>query len=258
MKVRRVLPRFAAVAAGLIVSAALTFSGAVPAQAQLSVAQSQVVSSVPAAYTPNIDGGVVYALAQAGSWIVAGGSFTSATPHGSSTAVPNQGIVAFDQGTGALDAGFAPTLDGQVDSVLPGPTANTVYVGGAFSTVNGVKSKGLTLLNLSNGSIVSGFKPPAMNGVVEAMRMSGGRLYITGTFTTLGGVTHDGLATVNPTTGALDPYMDIQLTGHHNYNGRARTARLADEQWTSARTARGPSSSAISRTPTGTCMTRSS
>ena len=183
------------------------------------MAQSQVVSSVPAAYTPNIDGGVVYALAQAGSWIVAGGSFTSATQHGSSTAVPNHGIVAFDQGTGALDAGFAPTLDGQVDAVLPGPAANTVYVGGAFSTVNGVKSKGLTLLNLSNGSIVSGFKPPAMNGVVEAMRMSGGRLYITGTFTTVGGVTHDGLATVNPTTGALDPYMDIQLTGHHNYNG---------------------------------------
>jgi hypothetical protein len=163
------------------------------ARAQLTVQQNQVVSSVPASYTPNIDGGVVFAIAQVGSWIVAGGDFTSSTPHGSSTAVPDNGLVAFDQSTGALDTGFAPTLDGQVDSVIPGPTPGTVYVGGQFGTVDGVKSKGITLLNLSDGSIVSGFKPPAMNGIVEAMRLSGGRLYITGTFTLTGSVTHDGL-----------------------------------------------------------------
>jgi hypothetical protein len=110
-------------------------------------------------------------------------------------------------------------LNGQVDAVLPGPAAGTVYVSGAFTTVNGVKSRGITLLNLSNGSIVSGFTPPVLNGIVEAMRSSGGRLYITGTFTTAGSVTHDGLATLNAATGALDPFMDVQLTGHHSYNG---------------------------------------
>jgi hypothetical protein len=199
--------------------AAVGLSAAPRASAQLSVQQNQVVSSVPASFTPNIDGGIVYAMAQVGSWIVAGGSFTSATAHGSSTATPNNGIVAFDQGTGALDTGFSPTLDGPVASVIPGPTPGTVYVGGQFSTVDGVKSKGITLLNLSDGSIVSGFKPPALNGIVESMRLSGGRLYITGTFTLTGAVTHDGLATLNPTTGALDPFMNIQLTGHHNYNG---------------------------------------
>ena len=58
--------------------------------------------------------------------------------------------------------------------MLPGPTADTVYVGGAFDTVNGVKSKGLTLLDLSTGSIVAGFKPPVLNGVVQVLRRSGG------------------------------------------------------------------------------------
>ena len=197
----------------------VAFGTAPVAEAQLSVAQSTVASAVPAGYTPNIDGGVVYALAQVGSWIVAGGSFTSATPHGSSTAVPNKGLVAFDQSTGALDTAFAPTFDGQVNAVLPGPTANTVYVGGAFATVNGVKSKGLTLLDLGTGAIVSGFKPPVLNGTVQVLRLSGGRLYLGGSFTLAGGVTHDGLATVNPTTGALDPFVNVQLTGHHNYNG---------------------------------------
>jgi hypothetical protein len=202
--------------------AVLTVAGltlAPPAHAQLSVQQGQVVSSVPANYTPNIDGGIVYGIAQAGTWIVAGGTFTSATARGSSTAVPDNGLVAFDQGTGALDTTFAPTSDGPIDAVIPGPTAGTVYVGGQFGTVNGVKSKGVTLLNLSDGSIVTGFKPPVLNGIVEAMRLSGGRLYLAGTFTTAGGVTHDGLVTLNSATGALDPFMNIQLTGHHNYNG---------------------------------------
>ncbi len=218
--IRRNFLRFPAALA--LVCAVLTvvgLAGAPQAKAGLSVQQNQVVSSVPAAYTPNLDGGVAFAIAQVGSWIVAGGTFTSATPHGSSTAVPDNGLVAFDQSTGALDTGFAPTLDGPVASVLPGPTAGTVYVGGQFNTVNGVKSKGVTLLNLSNGSIVSGFQPPVLNGIVESMRLAGGRLYLAGTFTLTGAVTHDGLATLNPTTGALDPYMNIQLTGHHNYNG---------------------------------------
>ena len=94
-----------------------------------------------------------------------------------------------------------------------------MYVGGSFSTVNGVKSKGITLLNLSNGSIVTGFKPAVLNGAVQSARLSAGRLFVTGAFTTVGGVAHGGLATLNPTTGALDPYMNIQLTGHHNYSG---------------------------------------
>ena len=211
-----------ALALALLIGTAVTATGlmgATAARAQQSVAQNQVVSSVPASFTPNIDGGIVFSITQVGSWMVAGGSFTSATQHGSSTATPNTGIVAFDQSTGALDTGFAPTLNGPVSVVIAGPTPNTVYVGGQFSTVNGVKSKGITLLNLSNGSIVSGFVPPVLNGIVESMRLSGGRLYITGTFTLTGNVTHDGLATLNPTTGALDPFMNIQLTGHHNYNG---------------------------------------
>src|ERR1039457_1995529 len=223
MSIRHFSVRVAlALALALLIGTAVTATGlmgATAARAQQSVAQNQVVSSVPASFTPNIDGGVVFSITQVGSWMVAGGSFTRASQHGSSTATPNTGIVAFDQSTGALDTGFAPTLNGPVSVVIAVPTPNTVYVGGQFSTVNGVKSKGITLLNLSNGSIVSGFVPPVLNGIVESMRLSGGRLYITGTFTLTGNVTHDGLATLNPTTGALDPFMNIQLTGHHNYNG---------------------------------------
>jgi hypothetical protein len=199
--------------------AAAAIIGAAPAQAQLTTQQSQVPSAVPANFTPNLDGGVNYAMAQVGTTIVAGGPFTTATQHGSSTAMAVTGIAAFSQSTGALNTAFRPSLNGPVFAVLPGPAAGTVYVGGQFSTVNGVKSKGITLLNLSNGSIVTGFKPPVLNGIVYSMRMSGGHLFLTGTFTLAGAATRDGLATLNPTTGALDSYLTVALTGHHNFNG---------------------------------------
>ncbi|MBO0863530.1 MAG: PKD domain-containing protein [Mycobacterium sp.] len=99
-------------------------------------------------------------------------------------------------------------------------------MGGRFGNVNGVKSKGVTLLNTQTGAIVGGFKPPSMNGVVQSLALSGNRLFLGGSFSTLGGVAHAGLGTVNATTGALDPYMNVQLAGHHNYNGSGANGRL--------------------------------
>ena len=209
-----------------ILAAAITAAGLVgvttvpSAIAQPGVAHTQLPSAVPSTITPKIDGGTVYGIAQTGSWIVAGGSFTSATPTNTKTAVANTGLVAFDQTSGALDPSFKPTLNGVVNAVIAGPTANTVYVGGAFTTVNGVADRGIVLLNLSNGSIVSGFTAPAMDGVVNSMRLSNGRLYLVGSFTTISKVAHGGIATLNAATGALDPFVNVQLTGHHNYNGQ--------------------------------------
>ncbi len=177
------------------------------------------VSAVPAAYTPNVTNGVVYAITGVGTSIVVGGSFTGVQNHGSSTTLTRNRLVAFNAGTGAVSTTFAPNLDGTVEAVYPGPTANTVYVGGAFNNVNGVKSKGITLLNTTNGSIVTGFKPPVVNGVVYGIARVGNRVLLAGTFTQAGSVAHGGLASLNASTGALDPFMSVQVAGHHNYDG---------------------------------------
>lgn len=206
-------------AALLISAGGVSLAAAEPAAAQLAVAQSQVVSGVPASSTPNIDGGTVFALAQVGSTIVAGGSFTSATPAGSSTALARTGIVAFDQASGSVSTAFAPQLNGTVQALLPGPVANTVYVGGTFSTVGGVASKSLALLDLTTGALITTFRTPVLNGVVYGLRVANGQLFVTGSFTTAGGAVRDGLMTLNPTSGALTAYSTVALTGHHNYNG---------------------------------------
>ena len=199
-------------------------AGLDPAHAQDGHAQSQVVSAVPATYTPDVNDGTTYAINQVGTRMIIGGTFTNESNHGSTAVVSQPYLFAFDSATGVLDTGFRPVLDGIVNSIEPGPIANTVYVAGAFSTVNGVKDKSIVLLSTVTGAVVSPFKAPPNNGLGNAIRYVGGRLIVGGTFTTVAGATHDGLVSLNPTTGALDPFMNVQLTGHHNYNGSGASA----------------------------------
>ena len=184
--------------------------------------QLSIVSATPGTNTPSIADGAVKSLVQIGNRIVAGGTFTTVNnPSGGTTS--RSRVLAFDATTGAIDQGFAPTVDDEVDALLPGPTADTVYVAGAFTNVNGRRSKSLALLNLSDGSTVTSFVVPAMDGLVTDLAMAGGRLYLGGTFVHLNATTHAGLATLDPTTGAIDGYANQQFAGHHNYpqNGRA-------------------------------------
>ncbi len=193
-------------------------------------AQASIVSTVPASTSPNINDGATNSLTQVGSRIIAGGSFTSVSPAGvtdGSQAAARTDVLAFDATSGVLDAGFHPVLDGTVYAVTPGPTPDTVYLGGAFSTVNGVAAKSIALVSTVTGAIVPGFTAPKMNGIVYTARLSLGRLYLGGSFTVVGGVSHEGLVTLTPATGAVDPFMAVQLTGHHNYTGKPGQANGA-------------------------------
>jgi hypothetical protein len=205
----------AVIAAGL----GLAVLPTLPASAA-GTAQDHLVNTVPATITPSVNDGTVLAMTQVGSRIIAGGTFSQATSPGSSTAVTRTDILAFDTSTGAIDSAFAPTLDGQVQDLTPGPTPDTVYAAGFFNNVNGAKAKSIALLSTVTGKMVTGFKPAAVNGAGYGVRLSGGKVYLGGSFTSVGGATHDGLASLNPTTGALDPSMNVQLTGHHNYTGQ--------------------------------------
>ncbi len=214
----RVLAVVAATAVSATAVTAVSLSLLVDTAAAISAPQSGLVSAIPLAGTPNIGTGVVNAFVQVGGKVFVGGNFTSATPAGSTTAVTRTHLLAVDASTGALDTAFAPVLDGMVNALLPGPTANTVYVGGAFNNVNGAKDKGVALLDVNTGQLVPGFKFPPMNGVVNDMALTGGRLFLAGTFTTLSAVPRQGLGAIDPTTGALDSgYLTIAVAGHHNY-----------------------------------------
>jgi hypothetical protein len=197
---------------------ASTFAAWPTAAHAVGVQQPTLVNAVPQAATPDINNGVVYAIAQVGTQMIVGGTFTSASPHATpGTTYTHNYILSFNATTGAIDnTGFLPTLNGQVNAIIPGPAANEVYVGGSFSTVNGVTTH-VALLSTTTGAIVSGWKAPATNGIVQTLALAGGRLFVGGLFTTAGGISHGGLIALNPTTGALTTYVSLAFTGHHNY-----------------------------------------
>ena len=220
-----------------VVGALLAFGQ--PASAGLQ--QDRVVTAVPSAWTPQVQNGRVLTFAQVGNTMVAGGNFTTIKQGPTTSSRTN--IMAFNATTGAVNNAFNPQLNGVVNSLLPGPTAGTVYVGGAFSTLNGNAVPRVILLNVSDGSRVNSFAPPAIaNGVVNDLERVGNRLYIGGTFTKVKALAHAGIASLDATTGLLDPYVNLQVSGHHNWAGSgakagvgvAKMAVSPDGRWIAA------------------------
>ncbi|WP_242623924.1 malectin domain-containing carbohydrate-binding protein [Micromonospora kangleipakensis] len=176
-----------------------------------------VVSSVPAKNTPNIVDGTVFAIHDAGSKVIAGGSFTQVRNQDSTTDLPRKYLLAFDD-AGTVDTAFAPVLDGDVSAIIAGPTAGTVYIAGDFNTVNGQNRRKVALLNVADGSLVTTFKGPGFNGLVNDIQKVGDRLLVAGVFTIAGtGVNRGGLASLNASTGAVDSYLTTNLTENHNW-----------------------------------------
>ncbi len=220
------------VTAGAIMATLVSASLVVPAlsasAASPPVSDGGVyASTVPAKFTPNIADGAVKALAQVGNLMVVGGTFTHVTPTagaGAGTNVTRNYLFAFNASTGALSTSFAPVVNGEVDAIQATADGTGVYVGGAFTSAGGVSTR-LAEFNLSTGARVTTFSP-SLNGQINAMALAGSRLFVAGTFTTVKGVTHDGLTSINPSTGALDPYLSVNLTGNHNC-GRVAGAACA-------------------------------
>lgn len=208
---------FAASAAALVLTLPLAVAayGAGPSDG--------VPNQVPLTSWPKIGGAkvggknvAVEALTQVGNTIVAGGNFT--TVGGASRPY----IAAFDATTGAVKSSFSPTLDGEVLALAPGLDGQSVYVGGRFKKANGVNAKSLTLLRLSDGKTVPGFKVPVVsgvqtNGIIQEIKTDPTRaeLYVGGTFTKIGGQARGGLASLNPSTGTVDGSLIVTLAGHH-------------------------------------------
>ena len=186
------------------------------------LSQSTLVGTVPGTNTPNIADGTVYAITEVGNEMIVGGSFTSVTAPGTTTnPVTRNYLFGFDATTGAISTTFVPQLNaGPVEGLAPGPQPNTVYVAGSFTTVNGTTSRDVALINTQTGQLVPGWAPSAVNGAGWTVKLSGGRLYLGGNFTTVGGAAHAGLVTLDPNTGQVQPYMQVQVAGHHNYTGQ--------------------------------------
>ncbi|MFC0532212.1 PKD domain containing protein [Phytohabitans kaempferiae] len=192
--------------------AVATLAGVVPAVAQ--VAQPTVVSADPVDWTPHVLDGTVHAIAVVGDTVVVGGTF-SAVASVDGLRYRRDYLLAFSAVDGRLHR-FAPRLDGPVYALAAGPDG-TVYVGGAFRTVNGVAQRGLARLSVESGARVTGFTASINWGDVRTLATHGQWLYAGGTFSAVNRVPRIALARLNAGSGAVDSGFDaaITTTGDH-------------------------------------------
>ncbi|MGW3769254.1 PKD domain-containing protein [Actinomadura verrucosospora] len=183
-------------------------------------AHGKVVNADPANYTPNVLDGEVKSIIKIGGKIYVGGSFTQVKEPGANkpTLVRNR-LFAFDAATGAIDPDFAPSLDkGEASALLPAPDGQSIYVGGSFGQINGVRHFVLARINAQTGAPIASFDPQ-FDAKVRDLRLAGGRLYAGGTFATVGGVARPALAALDPQTGARDDFLNLDVTGTQTGDG---------------------------------------
>ena len=170
----------------------------------VNATQAGIVSANPADFTPFIQDGQVLAVTQVGNRLIVGGTFTKVKNwQGGQPVLTRNKLLAFNATTGAVDPTFAPTVNGDVLSLVAAPDGTSVFVGGKFSTVNGVAAASIVKLDAASGQTVAGFKA-GTNGWVQDMKVSGSRLFLSGTFSTLKAVARTGFGAVNVTSGGLD------------------------------------------------------
>jgi hypothetical protein len=176
--------------------------------------------------------GIVWAMARAGSNIVAGGDFGTIRPPGAPVGDSRQqvrnGVASFDTATGEPTP-FRPVISGtpfsaasnpspgecdaagtgtfvckEVLRVKVSPDGGTVYLGGDFDHAQGLVRQKLAAYDLHSGALSN--LSATINSRVRAIAVSDTTVYIGGDFTTVNGQPRTRLAAFNRSTGALLPW----------------------------------------------------
>ncbi len=146
----------------------------------------------------------VDALVQAGDTVFAGGLFGAITDPGrEQTPTRRWNLASFDATSGELTT-FAPVLDGRVHALEA--TASSLYVGGDFTSVDGVARHALVKLDLATGAVDTSFDAAFPGGRVNDLQWVGGRLLV-------GGTAAKKLIALDPETGADTGYLDLGIRG---------------------------------------------
>jgi PKD repeat protein len=197
----RLRPLALATAAAVMASA---FVGIQPAVADTVPVEPTTPATVSADALPTVQiDGVVWTQEVVGNVVFVGGSFTTAQPAGAAPGVgtvPRSNLLAYDIRTGELITSFAPVLNGQVKAIEASPDGSRIYIGGAFTTVNGVNKYRIAALNPTTGQVITSFTA-GTNAQVNAIVATASTVYVGGTFGSIGKGARTRVAAVNASNG---------------------------------------------------------
>ncbi len=137
----------------------------------------------------------------------AAGDFTHARNSQNGTMVRYSNLMEIHTSTGALNTRWpSHSFNGTIYAAAVDVAADTLYVGGNFTTVDGsaTGAKHVAAFDMSTGARKTGFDVSADNSV-RALVFDGrtNLLYLGGRFTAVQGIARTRLAAVNPITGTL-------------------------------------------------------
>lgn len=211
--------RTASLAAVVVIAAVLA-----PVGTAQGVSHDSVVSADPADFTPNVESDsssstvTVLALESAGDTIYAGGSFRRVTDADGSTSYQRDNLMAFSARNGELRT-FAPDLNGKVWAIER--YRGAVFVGGEFTSANGVPRPGLVKLDARTGEVRTRFRPRFTGGDVTELQMVGRHLIVGGAFP-------GKLRALSPRTGVDTEFIRVDVTGRTADNsGPTKVYRFA-------------------------------
>ena len=149
----------------LIASIACLGAALVAAPTEAQPAHHRLHPSAVPASTPNILDGRTYAIAEVGTKVFVGGTFTTAQNPGTSAVISTPYILfKYDRLTGQSTPPSRPQLDAQVNAIVPSPDGSALYLGGAFKKARTTNVRNVIKIDTSTGALITAFKNPSPNG----------------------------------------------------------------------------------------------
>ena len=178
-------------------------AGLVPASAAIDHGD-QVVIENPVNFTPALvevagqPRPIVEAIAVSGNTVAAGGRFTQVSQGGVSAARTN--LMLFDADDGQLRDPV--NTNGLIYAAAA--SGNWIYVGGEFSSIDGITERSIARINATTGEVDPSFNS-GVRGRVHVLVVANGMLYAGGTFP-------QKVAALNLTTGANTGHFNLAIT----------------------------------------------
>ncbi|MEV7002973.1 fibronectin type III domain-containing protein [Streptomyces sp. NPDC093982] len=202
------LRRFGAFVASLSLAAVSSVGLSASSAAALTAPVEMTADELPTWQT----NGVVWAMAQANGVVFTGGTFSAIRPPGKSAGTEERPVVNF----AALDAATGKPTScslsftvgtglATVRALAVSPDQKTLYAGGRFGTVNGVKVSNVVAIDIASCTPKTNFRP-SVNATVRALAITNDDIYLGGDFTTVAGQARHYFASVTRASGQLRPW----------------------------------------------------
>ncbi|MBW3084143.1 hypothetical protein KEM60_00327 [Austwickia sp. TVS 96-490-7B] len=150
--------------------------------------------------------GVVWAQVVVGDTVYVTGNFTKARPPGIDAGGAGEidvaHLMAYDIRTGERISSFSHQLNAQGLALSVSPDRKRLYVGGDFTTVDGIPRGHVAAFDVASGQLVEGFDPN-VNGQVKALSATNDTLYVGGAFEGAQGQARKRLASFRTSDGTM-------------------------------------------------------